>query len=116
MIYPVKCYAPDGTLKKEIDSHTLSVRHWKEIDIDVQLVQQLKKEKNMADPPPEKRPRVKRVPEKCPIWPGQCSYAPCDNYYIGRSNGAKYCSDRCRCKENSRKRYLVNQAKKANKS
>ena len=103
MFYPVKVYKPDGTLKEEISVQALRVKHWKEIDINIAAIEQLKKPSSMADPTP-KRPRAKPIQKVVSIWPRECKYELCSKYFISRSYSGRYCSPECRKNEANKTR------------
>lgn len=104
MLFPVKVYTPDNKLKETIDTPTLSKRHWKEINIDIGLVKDLKARKSNEEPCKIKPRHKNAVPIVCAIWPIICGYRPCSSYAIKRSPVGKYCSPECLRLETNRKK------------
>jgi len=109
MIYPVKVLTPDGTLKKEIDSAELQRAYWKQIDIDIGVVKQLKNPANMQETPEGPRVRKKPVATICAVWPRICARDSCNIPHVHRSFSGRYCSMNCR-------RLAANEKKRAKSS
>lgn len=108
MIYPVKVYNPKGILKKTISKETLITKHWKDIDINVQIIKDLKNRKSHSEEP--LKPKVKNKKEiltVCAIWPIKCNYLECGKPTIKRSSAGKYCDGDCLRLEANRRRRKV---------
>lgn len=105
MIYPVKVYTPKGDLKETISKETLIVKHWKNIDIDVHVIKELKtRTSHTEEPLKPKAKATKPIITICAIWPILCGYRKCGSYTIKRSSAGKYCNSDCLRLEANRRR------------